>query len=144
MDGGIRVYVFQYSLILPCSACGFFTDLNPDGQGTGPRTPSHRFQACHISPRETGFLRFLTCGQLHFVRHVFLTLPRENSCHCRCRLRQTPLLPLKIHGACESTKLEAGLFRVAAFSKEERNFLSQEPRKWCYCELVLTLCLSKF
>lgn len=92
------------------------------GKGKGPWTRSHLLWACHISPPETGFLRSLNCGQLHFVRQVFLTLPRENSCCCRSRLKQTTH-PAEIQQACESTKLEAKWSRILVFSEANRNLI---------------------
>ena len=96
-----------------------------------------------VFPTETGFLRSLTCSQLHFVRHAFLTLPRENSCHCRSRLRQTTHPYWDSAGPMKAQSWRLGRLR-SLHSPTQTGILFQESRKWCYCELVLTLCHSEF
>lgn len=113
------------------------------GKGKGPRTLSPHLQTCHIPP-ETGFLRSLTCGQLHFVRPMFLTLPRENSRCCRSRPRQTthPCWN-SVGGPVKAQSWRLGRLR-SLHSPTQTGILLQESRKWCYCELVMTLCHSEF
>lgn len=112
------------------------------GKGKGPRTLSP--SSADISPPETGFLRSLTCGQLHFVRPMFLTLPRENSRCCRSRPRQTthPCWN-SVGGPVKAQSRRLGRLR-SLHSPTQTGILLQKSRKWCYCELVLTLCHSEF
>lgn len=113
------------------------------GQDKGPRTLSHCLQACHISPPQTSFLRSLTCSQLHFVRHIFLTLPRENPCRHRSRPRQTTHPCWNSVGPMKAQSWRLGLLGSSHFPVQTR-ILFQESRKWCYCEFDLTLCHSEF
>lgn len=113
------------------------------GKGRDPQPLSHCLQARDISPTETGFLRSLTCSQLHFVRHAFLTLPREKSGHRRSRLRQTTHPCWRSAGPVKAQSWRLG--RLGSLhSPTQTGVLFQESRKWCYCELVLTLCRSEF
>ena len=113
------------------------------GKGRDPQPLSRHLQARHISPTETGFLRSLTCSQLHFVRHAFLTLPREKSGHCRSRLRQTTHPCWRSAGPVKAQSWRLGRLG-SVHSPTQTGVLFQESRKWCYCELVLTLCHSEF
>lgn len=138
---GLCLSVFlDLAMLLRADSSKTWTEM---GKGRDPQPLSHRLQARHISPTETGFLRSLTCSQLHFVRHAFLTLPRENSGRWRSRLRQTTHPCWRSAGPVKAQSWRLG--RLGSLhSPTQTGILFQESRKWCYCELVLTLCHSEF